>query len=134
METRSVSFSPRQLVDSCAEGIRPQAGAKGLAVESDTSGCGSRLCLGDAFRIKQILDNIISNALKYTETGSVTVTVGQRPAENGIIMTASVIDTGVGIRAERLEQIFDKFDNDNSDDDSGSGLGLSISRELVRNA
>ena len=50
VETRSVSFSPRQLVDSCAEGIRPQAEAKGLAVESDTSGCGSRLCLGDAFR------------------------------------------------------------------------------------
>jgi signal transduction histidine kinase/HPt (histidine-containing phosphotransfer) domain-containing protein len=73
VETRSVSFSPRQLVDSCAEGIRPQAEAKGLAVESDTSGCGSRLCLGDAFRIKQILDNIISNALKYTDQGSIAI-------------------------------------------------------------
>lgn len=81
VETRSVSFSPRQLVDSCAEGIRPQAEAKGLAVESDTSGCGSRLCLGDAFRIKQILDNIISNALKYTDHGSIAISARMQGTE-----------------------------------------------------
>lgn len=81
VETRSVSFSPRQLVDSCAEGIRPQAEAKGLAVESDTSGCGSRLCLGDAFRIKQILDNIISNALKYTDQGSIAISARMQGTE-----------------------------------------------------
>lgn len=81
VETRSVSFSPRQLVDSCAEGIRPQAEAKGLVVESDTSGCGSRLCLGDAFRIKQILDNIISNALKYTDQGSIAISARMQGTE-----------------------------------------------------
>lgn len=81
VETRSVSFSPRQLVDSCAEGIRPQAEAKGLAVESDTSGCGSHLCLGDAFRIKQILDNIISNALKYTDQGSIAISARMQGTE-----------------------------------------------------
>lgn len=81
VETRSISFSPRQLVDSCAEGIRPQAEAKGLAVESDTSGCGSRLCLGDAFRIKQILDNIISNALKYTDQGSIAISARMQGTE-----------------------------------------------------
>lgn len=81
VETRSVSFSPRQLVDSCAEGIRPQAEAKGLAVESDTSRCGSHLCLGDAFRIKQILDNIISNALKYTDQGSIAISARMQGTE-----------------------------------------------------
>lgn len=96
VETRSVSFSPRQLVDSCAEGIRPQAEAKGLVVESDTSGCGSRLCLGDAFRIKQILDNIISNALKYTDHGSIAISARMQ----GSRLQVDVADTGRGMTPE----------------------------------
>lgn len=128
VETRSVSFSPRQLVDSCAEGIRPQAGAKGLAVESDTSGCGSRLCLGDAFRIKQILDNIISNALKYTDQGSIAISARMQ----GSRLQVDVADTGRGMTPEEARRIFNAFTRlPGAQGTEGVGLGLSIARELA---
>lgn len=128
VETRSVSFSPRQLVDSCAEGIRPQAEAKGLAVESDTSGCGSRLCLGDAFRIKQILDNIISNALKYTDQGSIAISARMQ----GSRLQVDVADTGRGMTPEEARRIFNAFTRlPGAQGTEGLGLGLSIARELA---
>lgn len=128
VETRSVSFSPRQLVDSCAEGIRPQAEAKGLAVESDTSGCGSRLCLGDAFRIKQILDNIISNALKYTDQGSIAISARMQ----GSRLQVDVADTGRGMTPEEARRIFNAFTRlPGAQGTEGVGLGLSIARELA---
>lgn len=128
VETRSVSFSPRQLVDSCAEGIRPQAEAKGLAVESDTSGCGSRLCLGDAFRIKQILDNIISNALKYTDQGSIAISARMQCSR----LQVDVADTGRGMTPEEARRIFNAFTRlPGAQGTEGVGLGLSIARELA---
>ena len=129
VETRSVSFSPRQLVDCCAEGIRPQAGAKGLAVESDTSGCGSRLCLGDAFRIKQILDNIISNALKYTDQGSIAISARMQ----GSRLQVDVADTGRGMTPEEARRIFNAFTRlPGAQGTEGVGLGHDFLRHIDR--
>lgn len=128
VEPRAVSFSARQLVESCADGIRPQALAKGLAVECDTAGCTGRLCLGDAFRIKQILDNIISNALKYTDEGSISVsarTAGSR-------LQVDIADTGRGMTPEETRRIFNAFTRlPGAQGTEGVGLGLSIAKELA---
>lgn len=132
LEIAEGEYKPMALMNDLSGMFAFQANDKALKFSIVIDPLLPSVLIGDEGHLREVFINLINNALKYTETGSVTVTVGQRPAENGIIMTASVIDTGVGIRAERLEQIFDKFDNDNSDDDSGSGLGLSISRELVR--
>ncbi|WP_295436240.1 hybrid sensor histidine kinase/response regulator [uncultured Prevotella sp.] len=128
VETRSVSFSPRQLVSGWAESIHPQAEAKGLAVNTDTTGCSDSLCQGDAFRIKQILDNIISNALKYTDEGSIAISARMQ----GGRLQVDIADTGRGMTPEETRRIFNAFTRlPGAQGTEGVGLGLSIARELA---
>ena len=90
---------------------------------------------GDERRIKQILLNILSNAVKYTNEGSVTLTCGFDTLEdNRIALKVSVADTGIGIRKEELEYLFDAFmrlDVSKNHRIEGTGLGLSITKQLV---
>lgn len=91
--------------------------------------------IGDKKRIQQILLNLLTNAVKYTKEGSVTLLAyGEKIGERQIRMTISVEDTGVGIKKENLEFLFDAFrriDEENSSRIEGSGLGLSITKQLV---
>lgn len=90
---------------------------------------------GDIKRINQVILNILTNAAKYTETGSVTFTAHAEPyGEHGILLKVSVIDTGTGIRKEDLDHIYDSFhriDTKKNLKIEGSGLGLSITKQLV---
>lgn len=127
-ETRSLSFSARQLIESCVEAMRPQADAKGLALCCDTAGCPGMLCRGDAFRIKQILDNLIGNALKYTSEGSVSVKAAVR---YGWLHT-DVSDTGCGMTPGEARRVFNAFTRlPGAQGTEGVGLGLSITKEIV---
>ena len=91
--------------------------------------------LGDERRIKQIILNILTNAVKYTNEGSVTLTCGHELMSDGRAgMTISVADTGIGIRKEELEYLFDAFmrlDMSKNHRIEGTGLGLSITKHLV---
>lgn len=91
--------------------------------------------IGDERRIKQVLLNILSNAVKYTEEGSVTFSCRyEQTDEDNILLRVSVADTGVGIRKESLEHLFDVFHRVNTDKNQkieGSGLGLSITKHLL---
>lgn len=87
----------------------------------------------DADKLKQILINLVGNALKFTEQGHVTVRVEAEPEAN-LPVRIDVIDTGIGIAADRLETIFEAFqqaDNTTSRKYGGTGLGLAISRSLA---
>ena len=90
---------------------------------------------GDERRIKQIMLNILTNAVKYTNEGSVTLTCGHELMSDGRVnLTISVADTGIGIRKEELEYLFDAFmrlDMDKNHRIEGTGLGLSITKHLV---
>lgn len=128
----SKAFSPRALAHRVAELFRPLARRKGLSIEVDA---GSHVeALGDPARIQQVLANFVSNAVKFTHTGSITILV-QEPSEGEEAWTFVVSDTGSGMDEKRLESIFDPFGH--SSDDTfgkavGAGLGLSITRELAR--
>lgn len=91
--------------------------------------------LGDSKRIQQVLINILTNAVKYTEEGSVTLRVEAVPAaEDEIQLKMTVIDTGIGIRKEEIEYLYDSFrrvDQKKTQKIEGSGLGLSITKQLV---
>ena len=91
--------------------------------------------LGDDRRIKQVLLNILSNAVKYTDTGAITFNCRfEQSEEDSVQLRISVADTGVGIRKEELEHLFDAFHRINSDKNQkieGTGLGLSITKHLV---
>ena len=90
---------------------------------------------GDEVRIKQVVTNMLTNAVKYTSSGSVTLTAkGERVAADQILLRISVQDTGIGIRKESLDDLFSSFKRvDESDNRNieGTGLGLNISRQLV---
>jgi signal transduction histidine kinase len=91
---------------------------------------------GDESRLRQVLENLVSNALKFTEEG--TVTVEATPADeplhknaDGPAVCIRVIDTGIGIHPDFLPHVFERFSREKRTNHSGSGLGLTIARELV---
>ncbi len=90
--------------------------------------------VGDAGRIRQILTNLLGNAVKFTETGHVLVDVSGHEIEDRVKLTISVTDTGIGIPSEQLKTVFEKFsqvDSSSTRRHEGTGLGLAITHRLV---
>lgn len=110
-------------------------GEKQVSLVMDVDEQIPRLLYGDGLRIRQVIINIMNNAVKYTEEGSVTVTVRQQKREmEKVLLYVAVKDTGQGIRAEDLNRLFDAFtqvDIKKNQGKEGTGLGLAISRQLV---
>ena len=129
MEVDSVVFNPSQLFETIRAGFAAAADAKGLDLRLETGPGAAREAMGDAFRIRQIADNLISNALKFTDEGSVTL---RADVADGWL-TFSVRDTGRGIGPEERERIFAEFVRLRSAQGvDGFGLGLSIVDRLVK--
>ena len=128
-ELHTTSFRPAQLVGKTVEELQPMARERQLTLRADIKTDDSLTCRSDAFRIKQILTNLIGNALKYTDKGGVTVAV----AASGNRLTLSVADTGRGMTDEEQQVIFNAFTRlPDATGREGVGLGLSITRELVQ--
>lgn len=143
MKVQPVSFSPTQLVKESVEGMRLRAEEKGLAIsyemtmgmkkeanqENETD---KELFLADAFRIRQILDNLVNNAIKYTDHGSVNIEARVSKIMGKLTLTMSVKDTGKGMTDEEKRKVFQAFTRLKSAQGiEGTGLGLSITQELV---
>ena len=126
--THAVSFNPAQLVSDCATQARPVANKKNLEVVCSLRPGADRMCQADAFRIRQIMNNLIGNAVKYTDRGTITVSA----ALNGSQLTMSVADTGSGMTESEQQRIFNVFTRlPDAQGKEGVGLGLSITREAV---
>ena len=125
-------FDLSDLAGKVRETYASQARDKNLAFEVSVAPEALGAWRGDVDRLRQILGNLISNALKFTLEGSVSVRFGS--AENGSGLRVDVMDTGIGIAPETLPRLFDKFvqaDNSTTRRFGGSGLGLAICRELA---
>lgn len=130
-ERHDVSFVPQQLAKNCVDEFQPMAAEKGLDITLGTltPNCGD-LWRSDAFRVKQIMSNLIGNAVKYTDRGSVKVEIRISPRQHLIIY---VSDTGRGMSQADCQRIFDAFTRlPNGQGKEGVGLGLSITREVVQ--
>lgn len=131
MKVRPTTFSLVRLVAECVEGMRLRAEEKGLRLSYDTTKA-EGLFLADAFRIRQILDNLVGNAIKYTDCGGVTVKALVSKAMGKHLLTLSVKDTGKGMTTEDKRKVFQAFARlGNAQGIEGAGLGLSITKELV---
>ena len=131
MKVRPTTFSLVRLVAECVEGMRLRAEEKGLRLSYDTTKA-EGLFLADAFRIRQILDNLVGNAIKYTDCGGVTVKALVSKAMGKHQLTLSVKDTGKGMTTEDNRKVFQAFARlGNAQGIEGAGLGLSITKELV---
>ena len=125
-----------QLIDDVVSGVRMIAAQKPeLVVQADVDLAMPRRLIADGQKLAQILGNLMGNAVKFTERGSVTLSARVRElVPEGATLEIAVSDTGIGIPAERLPQIFDAYTQASSDIAAkygGTGLGLAISRRLV---
>ncbi len=119
----------KDLLEDVVAGLKPLAGRRNLELRSDIA-AGLPAAAGDRNQLRQVFVNLLENALKFTQAGSVVVTA----AVAGDRLMASVTDTGVGIPAQDLDRIFERFyrvDKARSREMGGTGLGLSIVKHLV---
>lgn len=130
------TFSMQQLIDTAAAILMPEAVDKNLDFNVDTGPGLSQAYIGDGNRIKQVLLNILNNAIKFTDKGSVSISCDAVPLDDSRHrVSIRVADTGIGMEPAFLEHIFDKFSQGEVSTArryGGTGLGLSITHELVQ--
>ena len=138
MDLAVAPFDPMEVFAGAIALLEPRGQAKGVDLDLVLDGQAPPQVAGDALRLKQILINLVGNAIKFTDRGRVLVTVRFRedPELKGLwTLHCDVTDTGIGIPADRLDQIFGAFTQADSGVTrrfGGTGLGLAISRDLVR--
>jgi PAS domain S-box-containing protein len=130
-----VEFRLLDWVEDTLDLVAPQATDKGLELVADVDPQAPTALRGDPGRLRQVLINLVSNALKFTPTGEVVVNVRAEQVEDDrCTVRVEVRDTGIGISAERLSVLFDPFtqaDTTTTREYGGTGLGLAISRRLT---
>ena len=136
MGFESVDFDLREMVLSLVELLDLRAQEEGLSLLSDIDANVPQWLRGDPMRLRQILLNLIGNALKFTEVGTVQVRVGCGSTETGrLLLEIEVEDTGIGISLEAQQRLFSSFeqaDVTTTRKYGGTGLGLTITRALVQ--
>ena len=134
LHVENISFNPHALVNEVHNLLKVNATNKNLNFEIEFSGENDIRLLSDPFRIKQILLNLGSNAIKFTNKGQVTIRASVIPKGDLFLLEADVEDTGIGIAEDKLESIFEDFsqaDSFSARKYGGTGLGLAISRRLA---
>jgi signal transduction histidine kinase len=135
MTLEKVPFDVRVLLADCIQAQQPKAAENSVSLRSEVSPVVPQQILGDPLRVRQIVTNLVGNAVKFTEHGTVTVRLGGEFLPSRQFMLNVVVeDSGTGIPADKLLSIFDKFtqaDGSISRKFGGTGLGLAITRSLV---
>lgn len=135
LDFESIEFNIDELVEGCAIALSEQANSKNLELLCHLDGNINQRIQGDPTRLRQVLTNLIGNAVKFTNEGEVCITVKQlRSYENRARLLFSVTDTGVGIPDSALKTVFQSFaqaDGSTTRKYGGTGLGLAISRRLI---
>jgi signal transduction histidine kinase/ActR/RegA family two-component response regulator len=136
VELEHIPFSLHKLLEDLVTVMTPQTSERGLTFETDLHAIEGREFLGDPTRIRQILTNLCSNAIKFTQKGKIKLTVRSPSAPSDAVMELyiAVADTGIGIAPAQQETIFNKFTQADSSINrkyGGTGLGLAITKTLV---
>ncbi len=132
----TIDFNLRQAIEKTIDIQSLRANEKQLELVCEINPKVPSLLRGDPGRLRQVLTNLISNAIKFTEKGEVTIRVGMDKEEDHLVLLRfEVADTGIGVPVDRQKKIFNAFtqgDSSTTRKYGGTGLGLSISRQLVR--
>ena len=136
LELETTSFDLAQQVEQVVLLHAPEADAKSLPLELDIAPAAQGEFRGDSTRIRQVLSNLVSNAVKFTDEGEVRVRIGAEPAGKGRTrLVLAVSDTGCGVAPDKIDSLFDPFsqaETSTARTHGGTGLGLTICRELCR--
>ena len=131
LELHPADFDLLQMVDEVRAGLATAAGNKGLALSTAIAAAVPRFVHGDGARLRQVLINLVGNAIKFTDSGSIVVSVARSDEQR---FRFAVQDTGIGLAAADCEQIFAAFaqaDASNTRRHGGTGLGLAISKRII---
>ena len=134
MDIVEVDYEPKETIDNIVKLVKTRIGDKNIEmrVHYDEN---LPLCLhGDVSKVKQIITNILTNAVKYTDSGNITLDVSTKISNDICELMISVSDTGRGIKEEQIPNLFNKFERLEEDKNTsleGTGLGLSITKRLV---
>ena len=123
-----------KMLNGAIQGLRFKAESKEVEIVRDIDPSLPAVLRGDEIRIRQILNNFLANAVKYTKRGKITLTVRGEYSAKGFELVMSVADTGIGIRQEDIPHIFDSFqrlDEKKNRHIEGTGLGLNITKQLT---
>ncbi|MBR5407530.1 MAG: response regulator [Lachnospiraceae bacterium] len=137
IEIIPVDYDLSSVINDLVNMVYKRADEKGLILNLDFDRNIPKLLNGDEIRVKQIITNILTNAVKYTEKGSITFSIGYDKIDDdpdSIMLNVSVKDTGIGIREEDLKKLFSEFeriDEVRNRNVEGTGLGMSITRSLL---
>lgn len=137
LEVEHVTFDIYALFDELTDSMRPETDDRGLSLTMTLDAGETTLVKGDPGRIRQILVNLVGNAIKFTKQGSISINAFLSVAEepHKLQLRCDVIDTGVGISEKNQNKLFDSFtqaDSSTTRHFGGTGLGLSIVRQLCR--
>ncbi|MBK9289253.1 MAG: response regulator [Flavobacteriales bacterium] len=135
LELEKVKMEPRGVIKSVIEVLRYRAEEKGLKLDAVIASDLPATVLGDPARLQQVQMNLVGNAIKFTERGSIRIHMDvQERLSDAIMLRCTVTDTGIGIAPDRLARVFDEFTQAESDHTrrfGGTGLGLTICKRLV---
>lgn len=127
-------FSVADLVERSGAAFRPAASAKGVALAVEVAPSAAVEAFGDARRLRQLLDHLVGNAVKFTSEGRIAVSVMAQPQADGMIFGFEVRDTGAGFDDSDMERLFGQFemaDASTTREHGGVGLGLAVCRRLA---
>lgn len=135
LELNKMPFNIYQLVQQIKQSFYPKAFEKGLQIDLVIDNTIPAYLNGDQIRLGQVLNNLISNAIKFTHDGKVTIKLDKEVLiDNNVSIKFTITDTGIGIAAENLAIIFDPFEQETQMPDTnygGTGLGLAITKRLI---
>ncbi len=128
-------FNINSVIENTINLLSIQSERKGIKISHFIDSKINYLLMGDPIRVKQIVTNLLSNAIKFTDKGSINITVTEcERTDNRVLLSIAVKDTGIGIPAEKLEKIFESFnqlDSSFTKKYAGAGLGLAIVKSLA---
>ena len=133
LELDIVDFDPTKLIDDSIKALAVKADAKGIELLLDTTKIAYGFVKGDPLRIRQILTNLLNNALKFTEQGQVVISANIIKRKSSLRLHCQIQDTGIGIEEEKVPLLFESFsqvDSSTTRTYGGSGLGLAICKRL----
>jgi signal transduction histidine kinase/ActR/RegA family two-component response regulator len=134
LEIETAPFDICEVVAGAVAAFTSMANEKGLSFAVEIRDAAKGRWLGDSARLRQIIYNLVSNALKFTEAGSVRLTIDSIEVDGLAMLSASIVDTGIGIAPEALPKLFQKFvqaDSSVTRRFGGTGLGLAICRQIA---
>ncbi len=135
IELERLSFDPRKVVQDVVQLLKPKAEAKGLNILQSASADLPNWIVSDPTRVKQVLYNLVGNAIKFTKEGDVSIAICHREQDDGLLeFRFEVSDTGIGMSDAVVERVFSRFsqaDSSTTRKFGGTGLGLAICKQLT---